>query len=287
MLMIRYFRSAGATGHVFFARNGKKIDKGIAYSALIGPKTTVAVVPTTPQILDFTVDAKTKDNQTVQVTGNVKVLLVPQKAESKLDFTVDAATGAYKSPWQSVLRALVVERVLGPVRAKVRLLDVADVISANADIEKAVTDGITSGERQLSEKGVEVESCSAAKIEPQDEEVGESIGAPEREAMLTEADDAVHTRRIRAAENERAVQTYEVKTQLEVEKERNKLITKQGKNKIKEATDDAEATKKRLAPFAAVEAGPALAAALMQFAEKGHVENLSIGPELFTAIARK
>ena len=52
-MLITLFRSAGATGHVFFLKNGRTRDMGLAYSGFIGPMTTVAIVPTTPQILNF------------------------------------------------------------------------------------------------------------------------------------------------------------------------------------------------------------------------------------------
>ena len=79
MLFSNSFRGARATGHVFFLNRGRARNKGLAFSGYVGPMTTVAVVPTTPQILDFSVQARTQDKQTIIVTGNVKVALVPHR----------------------------------------------------------------------------------------------------------------------------------------------------------------------------------------------------------------
>lgn len=99
MSLVKLFSGAGATGHVFFLRNGKLINKGIAYSGLIGPMTTPAVVPTTPVILDFSVETRTLDKQHITVVGNVKVSLQPNQAVSKFDFTV-TPNGVYINEWQ-------------------------------------------------------------------------------------------------------------------------------------------------------------------------------------------
>src|SRR5687767_3977573 len=89
MLGISFFRKAGATGHVFHLASGKVADKGVAHSGIVGPLTTVAVVPTVPQIFPFSIDAQTLDKQDVTVDGNLTVTLVPGTAITKFDFTVD------------------------------------------------------------------------------------------------------------------------------------------------------------------------------------------------------
>jgi hypothetical protein len=284
-MLIRLFRSAGATGHVFFLKNGRTANKGLAYSGLIGPMTTVAVVPTTPQILNFAIAAQTKDKQGVVVRGSLTATLIPPTAISKLDFTVNAKDGSYVTQWDQILHARVVERVLRAVLGKVKDLNVEEATRSQKDVEDAVTAAL--GENALSAEGITVKSCSIPKIEPADEEVKGSIGAQERQAMLTDADRAVHERRLKASTNERTIKTYEAETILRLEEERVKLLAKQGENERQKATDDAAATAIRLAPLDTVEAGKLLGAAIMDAAKTGRLGSLAITSEFLAAIGQK
>ncbi len=279
------FRSAGATGHVFYLKNGHVADKGLAYSGFIGPQTTVAVVPTTPQILNFAIDAQTKNMQNVVVKGNLTVTLVPQTAISRFDFTVETRNGGYLGNWVQVLNAKVIERVLRAVLNKVKELSVEDATRSQKEVEDAVTEAL--GRDAFAQDGITVDSCSIPKIEPADEEVEEAIGAQERQTMLTEADKALHGRRMKASENERTVKQYEADTKLELEKKQGKLLEEQAKNKKKEAETDAEATKIRLAPLEDVESGKLLGAAIMDAAKSGRLGSMAITSEFLAAVGQK
>jgi hypothetical protein len=281
----RLFRASGATGHVFLLKNGKTRNRGLAYSGFIGPMTTVAVVPTVPQILNFAVDGRTSDKQIVSVSGDLKVTLDPAVAITKFDFTVEPGRGSYLSPWQESLQGIVVERILGPVRDKLKGMSVEEAIRSHKDIEEVLKKEIENS--SLSEKGVVIDSCSVQEVEAVDDEVGSSIGAKERQTMLVEADKALHDRRIKAAENDRAVQTYEAQTKLKLEEERGNLLEELGKNKKKEAEDDAAAMEVRLGPLASVDAGKILGASLMEMAKGGRIGNLVISPELLAALGQK
>lgn len=280
------FTRAGATGHVFLVNNGRRRDKGLAYSGLVGPGTTVAVVPTIQQVLAFSVDALTADRQTVNVTGSVVVTLVPPTAVATFDFTVDPQSGTYRARWEQNLHALVTERVFGPVRAKVRELALKDVVSANSVIEEAIMAKI-GGDEKLSAKGIVVDSSSAPSIEPENDELTDALGAPERETMLADADAATHERQMKAVENARAVKTYESQTQLELEKERAKLVKEQNKNEMEKAKTDAKATAERLKPIKDAESGKVFAAALLEMAKSGRIGSINIAPDLLAAVNAK
>lgn len=285
-MFIKLFRSAGATGHVFLLKDGRTDGKGLAWSGLVGPWTTVAVVPTTQRILDFTVETRSKDNQNVTVTGDIKVRLEPLEALPHLDFTVNPKNGTYVGTWEEELRAIVVAEALRPIHDKAKDLDVEIATRSQQAFEDAVEAGIAIPEGSLAKKGIIFESCSITKVEAE-EEIEGAIGAKERQAMLTLADTALHKRRIEAAGNDRAVRTYEAETALRLETERAKLIERQGENKTKEATIDAAATKIRLEPLEKVEAGKMLGAALIEMAKGGRIGTLAIGPELLAALQQK
>jgi hypothetical protein len=285
MLMIRLFRNAGATGHVFFLKNGRIANKGLAYSGFIGPKTTVAVVPTTPQILHFAIDARTKDKQKVVVRGSLTATLTPSIAVSRFDFTVEPKSGGYLGNWIQVVNAKVIERVLRAVLDKVKDLDVEEATRAQKEVEDAVTAAL--GNDAFEDDGITINSCSIPKIEPTDEEVEEAIGARERQTMLTDADHALHDRRLQAAANERTVKEFEAGTRLELEKRQGLLLDEQAKNKEKEAKADATATEIRLAPLEKVGSGKLLGAAIMEAAKTGRLGSLAITSEFLTAVGQK
>ena len=284
-MFIKLFQKAGATGHVFFLKNGRSKNMGLAFSGFIGPKTTVAVVPTTPQILNFAIDAQTKDKQNVVVQGSLTATFIPQTAVSKFDFTVDPKNGGYLGNWVQVLNAKVVERVVRAVLDKVKDLDVEEATRSQKLVEDAVTAAL--GSNTFQDDGITIGSCSIPKIEPADEEVEGAIGANERQTMLTNADRALHDRRLKAAVNERAVKEYEAGTKLELEKKQGILLDEQAKNKEKEANADAKATEIRLAPLKDVEAGKLLGAAIMDAAKTGRLGSLAITSEFLAAVGQK
>jgi len=285
-LMLRMFNKAGATGYVFLIKGGEQASKGLGYAGLIGPWTTVAVAPTVDQACPFTVEARTKDNQAVSISGDVTVKFDPEAAAKAFDFTVDLRSGGYLNNWQALLNAAVIERVMGPLRIKAKSLEVADAVSAQEEFEQAIASALTvsaSAGKLLQSKGVQYVTCSVAEVTSEDEEVAEAIGSTERQAMLSEADTAMHDRRIKAAQNERKVKTYESATALTLEKERAKLVDQQGENEKAKATTDAAAIETRLGPYKELDPGLLLAVSINKMAERG-VSNLTIAPELLAAI---
>ncbi|NND65133.1 MAG: SPFH domain-containing protein, partial [Gammaproteobacteria bacterium] len=206
-MFISLFNSAGATGHVFHLKNGRVRDKGLAHSGLIGPMTTVAVVPTTPQFIPFAITAQTKDKQSVVVQGSLAATLMPNTAVSKFDFTVELKSGGYKGDWLKGVKARVIERVLRVVLEKITGLDVEEATRSQQIVEDAVTAALDAG--KFESDGILIDSCSIPKIEPRDSDIQSAIGATERQSMLTDADTALHERRLKASENERAVEEYE------------------------------------------------------------------------------
>ncbi len=281
MNILTLFRKAGATGNVFLLKRGKQKDMGLAYSGFISPMTTVAVVPTTPQIVSFAVEAKTSDKQDVTVVGSITATLVPRTAVSRFDFTVDPKNGAYLSPWQQTLQAKVIEKALRAILNKVKDLAVEDATRAQKIVEDEVTQAL--GKDNLAQDGIVIDSCSIPKIEA-DDEVAEALGAKERQAMLADADKALHERRLNASQNDRTIKQFEADTRLGLEQKNGALIEEQGRNKEKEASADAKATEIRLAPLKDVEPGKLLGAALMEMAKGGRIGNLSIVPEMLTAL---
>lgn len=278
-----FFSKAGANGHVFILKNGTTKSKGLAWSGFVGPKSTIAVVPTTPFTIDFVVIAQSSDKQEVRATGSLVVNFTPAQAVSKFDFTVDI-NGAYKDSWPNKVKALVINEVLNPIRSKIKNLTVVGSTVAHSELSTEVMTASAVDNNLFTTNGMTVVSCSITNIESTNDEVSEAIGATDRQVMLTTADTAVHTRQMEAAKNDRALKEYEVETLQEVEKKKTDLITEQNKNKMEVATGDADVTKKLLEPYKEMPNGQIFALAVQELAKTGRIGTLSITPELMAMI---
>jgi hypothetical protein len=281
-MFITLFRAAGATGRVFLLRNGVPNDAGLAFSGFVGPFTTIAVVPTTPQTVDFAVDALTSDQQDIEIGGNIVVRFNPVAAVKALDFTVDRRTGAHTAAWDQTLRTRIIEQVVRVVLAESAKLPINEMITAQKRIEDRLTDALKDA---FTDDGFTVVSCSVPRIEATDENVAEAIGSKDREAMLAAADAATHDRRMKAVANDRAVKTYEKDTEVEVERRRAELVAAQTKNTIALAEADAKAAEIRLEPLSKQPQGVVLAAALMKAAEGGRLGTINLTTELLAAVS--
>ena len=277
------FRSAGATGHVLTRSGGKTQSRGLGWSGIIGPTTIIAVVPTTTQLIPFSVDAYGLDQLVVRVTGSSQGTLDPNKVQSTFDFTVDRFTGSYDQQWATGLQALITEQVLGPIRKSAEGMDVATAVKSQAAFAEALQAQLSQS-KSLTEKGINVTASSVGTVDAANSDVAKAIGAEQRERLLTGADAATHKRRIKAAENARAVQTYEAETKLKLEQANANLISQQGKNKIEVAKAEAEATELRLRPLTAMNPATTMAAALMTAAEKGNLGNVSLTTDLLALL---
>jgi hypothetical protein len=285
MFIIKLWSGAGATGHVFFLKNGKIINKGLAYSGFVGPRTTIAVVPGVVQTIPFSVDARTSDKQQVIVIGSVTATFVPTEAVRKFDFTVDLF-GSYQGEWEQTSNAAVIEKVLNPIWEKAKTLSVEDATKSQKDFGEAIMAAL-SQDATLVVYGIKIESCSVTKVRASDDAINTAIGATEKESMLTTADTARHTRQIAAAANSRAVREYESATELELEKKRTEIIKEESKNKDLEAAADAKATKTRFEALKDVDSGTLFGASMLEFAKTGKVGTLNITPEILAMFGKQ
>lgn len=287
MLGISLFRSAGATGYVITRSGSASKNRGVGWSGLIGPTTTVAVVPTTPRIIPFSVEVYTRDKQQIRVTGNVQALLEPKAVANTFDFTVDRFNGHYIVPWQPDLQAIIAEQVLGPIRITAAGVTIVEAVTSQALFEQNLQASIANQESSLVSRGIRVSNCSVAVIEPSNGDVRRAIGAEELQALLIRADSALHGRQAKAAENSRELQQYEAQTKLELEKAREELVRQQGENQVRAAEAEAKATEARLEPLTAIDQSRAMAVALLLAAQAGSLTNLSLTTELLALLRQE
>lgn len=271
------FQSSGSTGRVFFFKKGICKDMGLAYSGLIGPTTTVAVVPTTLQIVQFAIPCKTQDKQNVTVKGCITVTFIPETAVSKFNFTVDSENGGYIGDWVQILNAMVTEHVTRAVHKYVKDFDVEEAVHLN---KENVENGVTSALGGIfTNDGIVVHSCSIPEIRPSDSDIVTAIGSKQRQEILTDSDAALHERQMKAAIAERELKQYELSTKHELEAQKAALIQAEAVNIKAQAEATAAAIKIRISSLAGVPSSRLLAMGLMEASENGNLNNLTITTE--------
>ncbi len=152
--MLTLFRGAGATGQVFSLAHGKVKDRGIGWSGFVAPWTTLAVVPTTPRIVSFSIEAYTQDMQKITILGSLQVQLHPSVAIKTFDLTVDTRRGTHLDRWETVLQALLVEHLHQPIRSKAHEVTTEEAVTANRQFQDAVTHAIVGPDSPLAPLGI-------------------------------------------------------------------------------------------------------------------------------------
>lgn len=289
-----FFGSAGATGNVFLFKDGVIKNKGIAYSGFIGRATTVAIVPTTMQTINFSLEVQTSDKQTANMSGSVQVLFNPETIVSKLDFTVNKESGGYLNQWQTVFQALITEKIPGPIREKAKQITIVNIVNSQKELGDQLQTSLIA-EKSLSDFGILVQSCSVSKIAPSNSDILRAIGATEKEALLAKSDEATHKRQMSAAENDKALKTFELETDLSLEVQKKKIIEQENANEklqadaklvIEKEQADAklEQLKNELEQLNSLGSDKLLGVSLFNFAKSGRLQTLNISPELIHAI---
>ena len=283
-LLPRMFNHAGATAHVFLISGGKPVDKGLGYAGLIGPWTSVAVVPTAPTTVDYQIIERSRDNQLMMVTGNVSIVLDPAVAVGRLDFTVEVASGAYKNPWDPALKAAVVEVLQGAIRDVANSLDIKEAPKSQKAFEEKVVAAIGGAQDKIKAKGFHFETVYVSKVAPTDREVDAAIGAEERAELIRKSLEAAHGLRMQALGDELAIGEQEAANALTLERKRAELLTKRNENDLLAAEGEKAANAKRLEAYTGVNPAVLLGAAVLRLVESGQgIEHFSIVPEMFAA----
>ncbi len=91
------FYKAGPTDHAVKFVAGTKRKEGLGAMYLVGPRTTVVVVPTTDQAVTFMFTERTSDGQELAVQGEIHLKLDVEAILKRRDYSVDPKSGNYLS----------------------------------------------------------------------------------------------------------------------------------------------------------------------------------------------
>ncbi|WP_419995182.1 SPFH domain-containing protein [Streptomyces boninensis] len=237
----RHLRSA-PTAHIRHLRRGRTVHDGTGLSFWFRPRTAaLSEVPVDDRELAMTFHARTRDFQDVTVQATVTYRVSdPAVAATRIDFSIDPDTGAWRGNPLEQLATLLTET------AQQHALDVL----ARTPLAEAMADGVAAvrnrvsgalaDEPRLSATGLEPVATRVVAIRPEPE-VERALRTPAREQIQQEADRATYERRALAVERERAIAENELSNKIELARREEQLIAQQGANARRDAEEDAAA----------------------------------------------
>ena len=281
---IWFFRGM-PTDHVIVYRNGKPVASGLGASFWVFPWNTVVRIPQAEQTVAFVFRELSMDLQEMTVNGEVRVKMDVDAMSARRDFSVDPATGAYLSDELRKVEGEVRNALSGFFRREVTARDLRDLLTAADHVREGVWTSVADGVEIFGSLGVTVVGIVVTGITPTNATLRQAFEAETREKLLAAADRAVHERRMASADADRKLKERELETQRVLEEGRAKLVEFANANLLSEATAQAEAAKMKLEPYRNADPKVLFALAITE-AAKGGIQNLTITPELLSALTR-
>jgi regulator of protease activity HflC (stomatin/prohibitin superfamily) len=237
----RHLRGA-PTAHVRHHRSGQLVHDGPGLSFWYRSLTAaLSEVPVDDRELAMTFHARTSDFQDVAVQATVTYRISdPAVAASRIDFSIDPDSGAWRGTPLEQLGSLLTET------AQQHALDVlartslaSALVDGVAAVRERVADGLAA-EPRLPATGIEVVAVRVVALRPEPE-VERALRTPAREQIQQDADKATYERRAVAVERERAIAENELASRIELARREEQLVDQQGTNARREAEEHAAA----------------------------------------------
>lgn len=237
----RHLRGA-PTAHVRHHRSGQLVHDGPGLSFWYRSLTAaLSEVPVDDRELAMTFHARTSDFQDVAVQATVTYRISdPAVAASRIDFSIDPDSGAWRGTPLEQLGSLLTET------AQQHALDVlartslaSALVDGVAAVRERIADGLAA-EPRLPATGIEVVAVRVVALRPEPE-VERALRTPAREQIQQDADKATYERRAVAVERERAIAENELASRIELARREEQLVDQQGTNARREAEEHAAA----------------------------------------------
>jgi regulator of protease activity HflC (stomatin/prohibitin superfamily) len=230
------------TVHVQHVRHGKVRHAGTGLSFWFRPLSAVLCeVPVADRELPMLFHARTSDFQDVTVQATVTYRIAdPDLASSRIDFSIDPDTGAWRTMPLEQVAGLLTEIVQQQSLALLAAMPLtAALVTGVAALRTTVGSAVT-GDGRLAQTGISVVALQFVAIRPEPE-VEKALRTPAREQVQQEADRATYERRAVAVERERAISENELQSKIELARREEQLVTQRGANARREAEEEAAA----------------------------------------------
>jgi regulator of protease activity HflC (stomatin/prohibitin superfamily) len=235
---------ADASAHILYYKGGRLRLSGRGAAFWFVPlSTSIAEVPIDDRDQPFLFHGRSVDFQDVTAQGTLTYRVVdPAVLAERVDFTIDLARGRHlKQPLEKIA-SLLAQRAERHAWGYIARTSLREILSEG---QARLRDVIDEGLRQdpsLTEMGITVVAVSVSSVKPKPE-LDKALEAPMRERIQQEADEAAFARRALAVEKERAIQENELQNRIELARREEQLITQQGQNARRQATEAAEAAR--------------------------------------------
>jgi regulator of protease activity HflC (stomatin/prohibitin superfamily) len=238
---VRHLRGT-ATVHVQHLHNGRVRHAGTGLSFWFRPLSAVlSEVPVADRELPLLFHARTSDFQdvTVQATATYRVA-DPELASSRVDFSVDPDTGAWRTSPLDQVAGLLTEIVQQHSIALIAAMPLTQALVTGVEAVRTTVGAAVTSDARLAQTGIEVVALRVVALRPEPE-VEKALRTPARELVQQEADRAMYERRAVAVERERTISENELQSQIELARREEQLVAQRGANARREAEEQGAA----------------------------------------------
>jgi regulator of protease activity HflC (stomatin/prohibitin superfamily) len=228
--LVRHLR-AEPTSHLLRYRNGAVVAQGRGLAFWFRPlRTAVVEIPIDDRELEFHFGGRSSDFQDVTVQGAVAYRVDrPEALASRIDFTLDLATGRYRRRPLEQLGGLLTQIAQGLVWGYLVATPLETLLTTGVDeIRRRLAGGLADDPR-LAGMGVAVSSVDVLAVRPTPE-VERALQVPRLEQVQQLADKATFERRASAVEQERAIGANELATRIELARREEELVAQEAEN---------------------------------------------------------
>jgi regulator of protease activity HflC (stomatin/prohibitin superfamily) len=233
---------ADATSHIRHLRKGKVRHDGPGLAFWFRPSTAaLSEVPLDDREQSLLFHARTEDFQdvTVQATVNYRVV-DPAAAATRIDFGINPVTGTWNAMPLDMLGGLLTELAQQPALDQLAGMTMAEALARGlTPVRDRVAESLATDTR-LTERGLAVTDVRVVAIRT-DPDVERALQTETRERIRQEADRATYERRAHAVERERAIAENELQNKIELARQEEELVERQGRNDRARATEKAAA----------------------------------------------
>lgn len=222
MFGIRFIKVPPTT-HVIQYSGGSISREGAGISFFYySPTTSLVAVPVGSTDVPFIFQEQTADYQTVTLQGQVTYRVAdPKKLAGLMDFMLQPSGRGYVSDDHEKLPQRVVNLVHVLARMELEKLALREALRASEPLVTSIR-GQLSALPEIHALGLEVLGLSLLAIKPTPE-TARALEAETREKLLRGADEAIYARRNSAVEQERAIKENELNTEIAIENKKRQI----------------------------------------------------------------
>lgn len=235
VLKMPFFRRLRAepNQHILHYRGGhlKRSGPGLAY--WFNPlSAAIAQVPVEDCETTFLLKERSSDFQEVNVqTTIIYRISDPERAAKRINFTISLDNGLWVERPIERLASFWSQWAQQAVRSYLTSVPVMDAVRSGAEVMRENLKASLKGNEDIVAMGLSLVTIQVNRVSPS-AEMEKAFQTPTREAIQQKADEAVFQRRALAVEKERAIKENELATQIELVRQQEELIRREGANKL-------------------------------------------------------